>query len=249
MLIEFVADIAKLSLFVACAYVALNAYARRTRPDWTEHLTKRRLAVLTILTLAVSGVKVIEDVVAKESGPVDDAILWIVRNHVPSALAGFFKVVTLSGSATFLMPVALIAAVALLVAKRRFEALLLATSLITATLVVYALKTIVGRTRPALGETFLYWGSSFPSGHTLSTAAFSTAAALCLTRICLGPATWRCRLRSCRRAWSRSPVSFSASIGRPMFLAAMCLGAFIPLLYSVAFDFRRRNLSPRNHVA
>ena len=150
MLFNIAWDVAKLSLFIACAYVLLGAYARRRRPQWTEHLTKRRLAVLGILTLAVSGIKLIEDVVAKESGPVDEAILWFFREHLPAALNGFFAAVTFSGSARFLVPVAVIAAVVLLVAKRRFEALLVRASVITATLVVWGMKTIVGRARPAL---------------------------------------------------------------------------------------------------
>ena len=183
MLLEIAADAAKLSLFIACAYLLLGAYARRKRPQWTEHLTKRRLAVLGILTLAVGGIKLIEDVVAKESGPVDEAILWFVRDHVPSALNGFFAAVTFSGSARFLMPVTVVAVATLLVARHRFDALLVGASVITATLVVWGMKAIVGRARPALWEAQWYWGSSFPSGHTLSTAAFATAAALCVARV------------------------------------------------------------------
>ena len=94
MLFNIVADIAKLSLFIVCAYSLLGAYARRRRPQWTEHLTKRRLAVWGVLTLAVGGVKLIEDVVAQESGPVDEAILCFIRDHVPAALDGSFAVVT-----------------------------------------------------------------------------------------------------------------------------------------------------------
>ena len=180
MICHIVADIAKLSLFIACAYALLGAYARRQRPQWTEHLTKRRLAVLGLLTLAVGGIKLIKDVVAKDSRPVDEAILWFVRVHVPAALNGFFAALTFSGSAPFLVPVAVVAAVALLVALRRFEAVLVGASPITATLVVWVMKAIVGRDRPALWDAQWYWGSSFPSGHTLSTAAFATAAALCV---------------------------------------------------------------------
>ena len=168
MLVNIVADMAKLSLIIACAYLLIVAYARHRRPQWTEHLTQRRLSVLGILTLAVTGIKLIEDVVAKESGPVDEAVLWFVRDHVPAALNGFFAVVTLSGSAKFLVPLAALATVALLGARRRFEALLLSASVVTATLVVWGMKAIVGRARPALWDTQSYWGSSFPSGHTLS---------------------------------------------------------------------------------
>ena len=234
MLLNIVADLAKLSLFIACAYVLLSAYARRRRPQWTEHLTKRRLAVLGILTLAVSGIKLIEDVVAKESGPVDEAVLWFVRDHVPAALTGFFEIVTFSGSARFLVPLAAMTAVALLVARRRFEALLVATSVITATLVVWGMKAIVGRARPALWEAQWYWGSSFPSGHTLSTAAFATAAALCVARIWPRAGNLAMALAV---LWTGLIAVSRLVLGVHWpsdVLAAICLGAFIPLLISLS---------------
>ena len=240
MLFNIAADVAKLSLFIVCAYALLSAYARRRRPQWTEHLTKRRLAVLGILTLAVGGIKLIEDVVAKESGPVDEAILWFFRDHVPAALNGFFAAVTFSGSARFLVPVAAVAAASLLVARRRFEALLVGASAISATLVVWGMKAIVGRARPALWEAQWYWGSSFPSGHTLSTAAFATAAALCVARIwprAGSPAMVLAVLWTGLVAVSRLVlgVHWPSDV-----LAAMCVGAFIPLLISVSNDLRHR---------
>ena len=230
------ADLARLGLFIACAYLLLNAYARRRRPQWTEHLTRRRLAVLGILTLAVAGIKLIEDVVAKESGPVDEAILWLIRDRVPAALHACFAAITLSGSARFLLPVAVVATVALLVARRRFEALLVGASMLTATLVVWALKAVVGRARPALWETQWYWGSSFPSGHTLSTAAFSTAAALCVARIWPRAGTLAMALAV---LWAGGVAVSRLVLGVHWpsdVLAALCLGAFIPLLISVASD-------------
>ena len=240
MLFDIAADIAKLSLFIVCAYALLGAYARRRRPQWTAHLTKRRLVVLGILTLAVGGIKLIEDVVAMESGPVDEAILWFIRDHVPSALNAFFATVTLSGSAKFLVPITGVVAVALLFARRHFEALLVGTSVITATLVVWGMKAIVGRARPALWEAQWTWRSSFPNGHTLSTAAFSTAAALCVAQL------WP-------RAGSLAMVlavmwTGLVAVSRLVLgvhwpsdaLAAMCLGAFSPLLISVANDLRHR---------
>ena len=236
MLANIVADVVKLSLFIACAYLLLVAYARRRRPQWTEHLTQRRLAVLGILTLAVTGIKLIEDVVGRESGPVDEAILWFVRDHVPAALNGFFALVTLSGSAKLLVPLAAVAAVALLVARRRFEALLVCASLITATFVVWGMKAIVGRARPALWEAQWYWGSSFPSGHTLSTAALSTAAALCVARIWPRAGTLAMALAV---LWTGLVAISRLVLGVHWpsdVLAAACLGAFIPLLISLAKD-------------
>ncbi len=245
MLFNLVADIFKLSLVIVCAYALLGAYARRRRPRWTDHLTKRRLAVLGILTLAVGGIKLIEDVVAKESGPVDEAILWFIRDHVPAALNRFFAVVTFSGSARFLLPVAVVAALALLVARRRFEAVLVGASVVTATLVVWGMKAIVGRARPALWEAQWSWGSSFPSGHTLSTAAFATAAALCVARI------WP-RAGSLAMAlavlWTGLVAVSRLVLGVHWpsdVLVAMCLGFFIPLMASVANDLRARKSGAR----
>ena len=238
MLLNIVADVAKLSLLIACAYLLIVGCARRSRPQWTEHLMQRRLAVLGILTLAVTGIKLIEDVVAKESGPVDEAILWFVRDHVPAALNGFFAVVTLSGSAKWLVPLAAVAAVALLVAGRRFEALLVGASMITATLVVWGMKAIVGRARPALWEAQWYWGSSFPSGHTLSTATFSTAAALCVARIWPRAGTLAMALAV---LWTGLVAVSRLVLGVHWptdVLGAICLGAFIPLLISVVKEVK-----------
>ena len=228
-----------MGFFVACAIALLKAYVPRQKPRWAGPLTRRRLAVVGVLTLGVVAVKVIEDVVAKESGPVDEAVLWFVRDHVPAALTAYFGAFTLSGSATFLVPVAVVTTVMLLAARRRFEAVLVGTSLATATLVVYLLKAIVGRTRPALWESQWYWGSSFPSGHTLSTAAFSMAAALCVARIwprAANPAMSLAILWTSLVALSRLilGVHWPSDV-----LAAICIGLFIPLLISVAFDLRR----------
>ena len=62
MIFELIEDTTKLALIVACLYFALGAYVRRKQPAWSEPLEKRRLAVLLVLVLAVSAIKVSEDV-------------------------------------------------------------------------------------------------------------------------------------------------------------------------------------------
>ena len=52
---DIVAELVKLSHFITCAYLLIVGCARRSRPQWTEQLMQRRLAVLGILTLAVAG--------------------------------------------------------------------------------------------------------------------------------------------------------------------------------------------------
>jgi undecaprenyl-diphosphatase len=235
---ELIEDIAKLSLIVAGLYFALSAYVRRKQPTWSEPVEKRRLAILLMLVLAVSAIKVSEDVLGGESGLIDEAILLFIRNHVPNTLTGFFEAVTFTGSSRVLFPIATVATVALLCARRRFEALLLAASVISGATVVYVIKAVVGRTRPALWETEWYWGSSFPSGHTLVVAAFATATTLCVSRI--WPRARQFAL-SIAILWI-SLVALSRLVLGVHWptdvLAAACIGAFLPLAMSVALEIQ-----------
>src|SRR3989475_11662183 len=199
---------------------------------------RRRLTLLSVLVLAVSAIKVSEEVIDGESGPVDKAILLFIHGHVPGTLTGFFEAVTFTGSSKLLFPLASVATLALLLARRRLEALLVAVSVISAAAVVYVVKMMVGRARPALWETEAYWGSSFPSGHTLVVAAFATAAALCASRI--RPAARKLAL-SIAILWI-SLVAISRLVLGVHWptdvLAAACIGAFLPLAMSVGLELR-----------
>ena len=239
MIFELIEDIATMALAVAGLYFGLGAYARREQPAWLEPLHRRRLATLAILVLAVCAIKVSEDVLGRESGPIDSAILLFIHAHVPQALTGFFRAVTFSASSTSLFPLTVVLAIALLCARRRAEALLVAASVIGAALVVYFVKIAVGRERPALWDTDSYWGSSFPSGHTLVVAAFATAAALCVSRI----------RPSARRLAVSIAIAWICLVGVSRLvlgvhwptdvLVAACTGAFLALAISVGADLHK----------
>lgn len=236
MIFELIEDIATMSLAVAVLYFGLGAYARREQPAWLEPLHRRRLATLAILVLAVCAIKVGEDVLGKESGPIDSAILLFIHAHVSQALTGFFRAVTFTASSTSLFPLTVALTIALLWARRRAEALLVAASVIGAALVVYVVKIAVGRERPALWDTESYWGSSFPSGHTLVVAAFATAAALCVSRI--KPAARRLAV-SLAIAWICLVGVSRLVLGVHWptdVLVAACTGAFLALAISVGTD-------------
>jgi len=238
MTFELIKDIVKLALIAACLYFVLGAYVHRKQPAWSAFLDKRRFGVLLLLVLAVIAIKVSEDVVRGESGPVDELVLQFIHTHVPAALIGFFEAVTLTGSGYVLFPLSIVIVVALLFARRRFEALLLAVSVVSGGIVMHVLKVFVGRTRPALWETEWYWGSSFPSGHTLLVAAFAAAVAIVVTRI------WP-RMRIFAMLIAAVWV-FSVAISRLVLgvhwptdvLAAACIGAFLPLAVSIALELR-----------
>ena len=71
------------------------------RPAWLDPLEKRRLVIVLVLVLAVSAIKVSEDALGGESGPIDKAILLFIRGHVPGTLIGFFEAITFTGSFEF----------------------------------------------------------------------------------------------------------------------------------------------------
>ena len=238
MIFELIEDIAKLALIVACLYFVLGAYVCRKQPSWYEPLEKRRLTTILVLVLAAFAVKVSEDVLGGESGPIDKIILLFIHNHVPSTLSRFFEMVTFTGSSWVLFPLAVMTTIALLWARHRFEALLVAASVISATIAIYVIKMVVGRARPALWDTDWYWGSSFPSGHTLAVAAFATAAVLCVSRI--RPASRNLAL-SLAFLWI-SLVAISRLVLGVHWptdvLVAACIGAFLPLAISVVLELR-----------
>lgn len=238
MIFELIEDITKLALIVACLYFILGAYVRRNQPAWSAALEKRRLSTLLMLVLAASAVKLSEDVLGGESGPVDRTILLFIHSHFPSTLTGFFEAVSSTGSSRVLLPLAAVATIALLWTRRRFEALLVAASVISGVIVIYVVKTVVGRVRPALWDTEWYWGSSFPSGHTLAVAAFATAAVLCVSRI--RPAARKLAL-SIAILWI-SLVAISRLVLGVHWptdvLVAACIGAFLPLAMSVVLELR-----------
>lgn len=232
----FVFDIFKLALYVACGYLALRAYTSRVQAPWLLTLTNKRFAVLTLLTLLVVGVKVFEDVLAQESGPVDEAILWFVRQSIPPALLGFFSAITWTGAAVFLVPATGVLCGVFLITHHTREAIMLAATMASAWAGTYLLKALVDRARPELWSTAWYWGSSFPSGHTLSTAAFATALALGTARI--WPPSRRAVLPLAALWISLMGLSrLVLGVHWPTdVLAAICLGVFIPLAISMVLD-------------
>ena len=236
MILKLIEESAEFALIIACLYLVLGAYLHRYQPLWLAPLGKRRLVVLMVFVFSVSAIKLSEDALGGESGPIDKSILLFIHSYAPIYLNGFFESITLSGSSMVLFPLTVITTIALLAARRRLEALLVATSLISATIVIYIIKTMTVRTRPTLWDAEWYWGSSFPSGHTLAVAAFATAAVLCVGRI-----------RPISRNFALLIAilwTFLVAISRLVLgvhwptdvLVAVCIGAFLPLAISVAIE-------------
>jgi undecaprenyl-diphosphatase len=236
LLIELVQYGLVVALVVPALHFAFGAYARHRRPGWSATFERRRLAILVLLVCVVAAIQVGEDVLDGDTGPIDEAILRFLHENVSGPFIAFFEAFTLTGSSKVLAPLTAAGAIGLVVARRRFEAILLAASSIVGGLLVYAIKGLVQRERPQLWETASYWGTSFPSGHTLAVAAFATAAALCVARIrpALGPvaiaiaAGWVALVALSRLVLG---VHWPTDV-----LVAACIGAAVPLTISVAHE-------------
>ena len=239
MIFELIEDMVKLAVIVASIYYALSTFVRKKQPEFYEILEKRRVFIVFALVLVVLAMKISEDVLGGESGPVDKAVLLFIHSHVPGDLNPFFAAITFTGSAKFLFPFTALIAVVLILAGQRSEALLLAVSQISAALVVVIIKILVARDRPTLWETEWYWGASFPSGHTLAVAAFATAATLCV-----------CKIRPAAQGIAVATASlwiFLVGLSRLVLgvhwptdvLAAACIGTFLPMAIKVLMHLRQ----------
>jgi undecaprenyl-diphosphatase len=239
LLIEIVEDVAKLAFSVAALYLALRLYLRHRRPDWHDRVDRRRAAFVWLLSLGAVAVMVAERALGGDSHLIDRRVLLWIREHLPAAWTPPFEWVTLTASGTVLTPLTVAATAALALARRRAEALLIAGSVCCGASVVFLMKITIGRERPALWEAQWYWGSSFPSGHTLSMAAFATAAALVAGR--LWPPT-RVPALLAALVWVLL-VGFSRLVLGVHWptdvVVAACLGAAIPLGFSFSLEHRR----------
>jgi hypothetical protein len=117
-----------------------------------------------------------------------------------------------------------------------FEALLLTVSVLSGAIIVYVLKAVVGRARPDLWDTEWYWGSSFPSGHTLVVAALATATVISVHRIWPGSRKFAVLIAF---VWAFS-VGFSRLVLGVHWptdvLAAVCIGMFLPLAIGIVLE-------------
>ena len=230
-------EVVELTFIVASVYFAVRLYSLRRQPTWREPFDRRRVAILWLLALAVIATKLTEDVVGGESGPIDERLMLFLHSRISPA--GWLEAVSLSASGSVLTTMTIAVAIVLVMGKRLVEAMLLTGSVTCAALIVYILKAVVGRDRPALWDTQWYWGSSFPSGHTLAVSAFAAASALMLG------GTWPATRRPAMVVAVIWVVLVALSrlvlgVHWPSdVLAAACIGAAIPLGLRFVFELRQ----------
>lgn len=167
------AEVLAMAALIAVAYVALRRWFRGSVFD-RRTPSKGFFWMLTAVLL----VKLTEDVVGNETADADRQLLQWIHARAPASWEGALQAVTDTASFRAITVFLLIAAAVALWRKRRRDAAALALTPALAGVVIYLAKGAVHRSRPALWEVDAYWGTSFPSGHTLAAAAFATALGL-----------------------------------------------------------------------
>lgn len=243
--LKIVLEIAELLSAVAVIVVAIRMFAHYRRPRWHSVVRERQLPFVLLVTFLVAAIKIGEEVIEDETRPIDAGILWALHEHVPVAWRGFFEAITLTGSSSCLMPLTALVIVVLLWRGRRAEAILAGASVASAATVIYVIKLVVARDRPALWQTEYYWGSSFPSGHTLASAAFAAAIVICVSRV--APRA-RTTVGFLMFAWV-SLVALSRMVLGVHWptdvAAAICIGVSLPML----IDFVQGHRNSSTHRA
>lgn len=178
---EFALGAAKIAVIVSISYLAIAAISSHF--GMRQWFNARRRLLLVLLSAALVAIKVSEEALTAESAGLDRAMLLWLHAHASPVATRAAGLVTFTGSWKMLVPLEILCASGLLLMRRRCEALYLAACSLAGVLASAILKSVIGRERPTLWEHDEYWGSSFPSGHTLNTACCAGAIAVCVARV------------------------------------------------------------------
>lgn len=142
----------------------------------------RVLLAIAVVGLVLVLVRIVQDVVGREPGAFDRAILLALRQADATPLGVWLRAafvdITALGSTTVITLVTIVAAAYLVVAGSTITAALLVVSISTAALVELGMKLFFARPRPDLVDHLVPVSSlSFPSGHAMLSA---------ITYLCIG---------------------------------------------------------------
>lgn len=170
-------------MLAVVGYLIVEHRFRRRWPELADTAGVRPCTTALLFLLTVVAIDLSEDATTGTASGVDRELLIWLHATVPDALVPFFSLTTMTASWYALVPATLALTLLMFARRRRSEAMLFATTATAAALFVYLMKSVVERQRPTLWPTDYYWGSSFPSGHTLVATAIAVSLVFCLGRM------------------------------------------------------------------
>jgi undecaprenyl-diphosphatase len=152
-------------------------------PATSARLPRSRLALLLtgfgalLACLVVFGI-IAEDVHRQEAIALDAIVTPFLHGYASPTLDTVMWTITTLGSTLVVAPLFILAEAALLLARRRREALFLAIAILGSVIMNGVLKLLFQRPRPQLPWAQTPLDFSFPSGHTMNSLVFYLALAL-----------------------------------------------------------------------
>ena len=167
---------------------AVGGATRPTTPSGDKPATSAKLPrsrLMLVITgfgallacLAVFGI-IAEDVHRQEAIALDSIVTPFLHGYASPTLDSVMWAITTLGSTLVVAPLFILAEAALLVARRRREALFVAIAILGSVLMNGVLKLLFQRPRPQLPWAQTPLDFSFPSGHTMNSLVFYLALAL-----------------------------------------------------------------------
>jgi undecaprenyl-diphosphatase len=153
------------------------------RPATSARLPRSRLILVItgfaalLACLFVFGV-LAEDVHRQEAIALDAVVTPFLHGYASPTLDSVMWTITTLGSTLVVAPLFILAEAALLLVRRRREALFLAIAILGSVIMNAALKLLIQRPRPQLPWAQTPLDFSFPSGHTMNGLVFYLALAL-----------------------------------------------------------------------
>ena len=135
----------------------------------TKEIIEKNSKWIILFISLVLIIGIVEDLLDKEIVKLDIAGYNIVSHLISDTVTPIAKVITQFGGAIFLI---LLSVTLLIIIKNKKTGLFIWINLITSTLLNQILKNIVQRPRPTEYKMIDESGYSFPSGHSMVSAAF-----------------------------------------------------------------------------
>ncbi len=129
------------------------------------------VSLLFLISLCVFAL-LTHEIVFENEDWFDSKAFSFFKNHSTPASIQFFKSLTFFGSPMFLFPAYVIIIVWLIIRKRRNDAIDISIIVISSTVLLHALKALIGRDRPELPLFKELTNPGFPSGHAMSSFVF-----------------------------------------------------------------------------
>lgn len=162
-------------------YGCLYLVSRR-RPGLQRSMQARRSVWLSLSILLMLGLQLSISALSHSTSGADLAWLQQIQQY-GARWQRAFEWLTWGGSSLVLTPLTLLLCGWLYWRQHRREAGFLALAVAGGGLWILLIKALVGRERPLSDLSQWYWGSSFPSGHSLGAATFAGALALISARL------------------------------------------------------------------